>query len=383
MPDYKQGLPGQSSLGAGASAPGPLGYADAAHAIDTLKASLESAFVGMDRHMPNDILIREAGDIVNKLLSGSIPGMLEQASAARRFLKMRDVLEERLSRAPLDEHFLPRLEGVKWKVDDPLAGIVEGISPFHMADWISTFIAGDDAGRVHLRRNYKRPKVQQPAGTDQGTKPAANPSTTADPWAKTKVPSSKGIGDGLKPPKDSGVTDAAVDLTLEALLNVLELEMAGVFKTAFDSLTSWVNALREGVQISTRRFAIKFLPHVVANVAAGIKGAPKVTERTVGGGTFKVKGKEVDWSSMTIPAPALNAEIKKRIWNADEWHSPSDRVALDDAEKMAVARAQKFLDSLNSKQNGARLYLWMLNKRHKGDYMAIMRHVAEELRKGL
>jgi len=368
MPNPKQTLWNRSTLGCGTNI----------RPRDSAKAIVETAFDGMDR-LPNESLITEAGKIVDKLLTGAISGPLERSAAAGRFLKMRDILEDRIARAPRDAHFLPKIEGVRWRKDDPLAGIVEGISPFHMADWIGLFFrANETCGRLPKARPRK-PSAQTARPISSGGRPSA-----PDLWKKGDVPPSDGIEDGLKEPNDTGVPGASVDLALETLLNLLEAELLGVIKTAFDITTQWVNSLREGVQISTRRFAIKFLPHVIANTAAGIKGAPKVITRRIQGGNISVKGQEIDWSGMTVPVPSLRGDVKKIIWDAESsWHAPQDRIALDAAEKMAVERAQAFLGNLNKKQNGARLFLWLLRKKYKGDYYEIVHHVAMELRRRL
>ena len=103
--------------------------------------------------------------------------------------------------------------------------------------------------------------------------------------------------------------------------------------------------------------------------------------RRIESGAIAVKGQEVDWSGMTVPAPSLRADIKKRIWDADLWHAPSDSTALNEAEKIAVAEARGFLARMNNRPEGARVYLWLLRRKHNGDYYKILKDVAMELRK--
>jgi hypothetical protein len=86
--------------------------------------------------LPAQQLIEEARRLDGRLrLPDTAVGSQEKSEIARTLVAMHREMDRRLRAAPKNEHFLPQVPGVVWDPNDPLAGIVEGISPFHMIDW--------------------------------------------------------------------------------------------------------------------------------------------------------------------------------------------------------------------------------------------------------
>ena len=78
----------------------------------------------------NDELLARADEV----------GPLARSAIAETLIEMHRELDRRIQEASAKQvKFPPVLEGIRWRPDDPLAGIVEGISPFHMIDWWGAF----------------------------------------------------------------------------------------------------------------------------------------------------------------------------------------------------------------------------------------------------
>lgn len=109
---------------------------EAVEVIDETAATIQRAFQANIPNMSNIAIIEEAKSLNNKILqSADEVGPLEKSAIAETLIKLFDTLDARIKAAPLDNKGLPIVKGVKWKKNDPLAGIIEAISPFGMREY--------------------------------------------------------------------------------------------------------------------------------------------------------------------------------------------------------------------------------------------------------
>lgn len=122
--------------------------------LDWELATIERSFHATITNQSNRFLIRMAVSRNQRLLHPSSPmGPQEQSAIAETLILIYNTLDARIQAAPLDEDAMPEVEGMEWDPDDPLAGVLESISPFGMLDVWTTFV----------RHPTERPARRRPA----------------------------------------------------------------------------------------------------------------------------------------------------------------------------------------------------------------------------
>ena len=313
------------------------------------------------RLMFNRQLIDTANRLNTKFLKA---GPVQQAAIAKTLLAMHTEMDARIKKAPMvlilkDKNdpyggvaWLPKLEGVKWDPDDPLAGIVEGISPFSMIDWWVCAQSSEKASSKRRRSKTRASKTQR-INFSNGS------SVTGKSGGVGPKPSSPGIGKGMESKKEGGsvvgnMGGVAVDVALDIV------PLIGLIKTAYDLLTGWINALRSGIEKSARNLAILVFNDALASMA--VKIADKANAR--------------------IPEPddtLILRALKKKI---AQWQAPSDRLALKLGRQKGLKFAKDYINGLEKRKAGSGVrYLRWLKQKYKGNRVDIGRAVYQELKK--
>ena len=128
--------------------------------IDTLHANLEDVFRAGLRSLNNSDMIKMAIQKDEKLYkTDTVVGPKEKSSIATTLIEMYNILDARIKVAQRGSNGLPSVEGIKWEVNDPLAGILEAILPFGNLDFWETF----------LIRSQSKPKKRHGHGKNKET----------------------------------------------------------------------------------------------------------------------------------------------------------------------------------------------------------------------
>lgn len=153
--------------------------AQASPIIDELGATIQRAFQVLVSGMSAAEIIDEAMRLDSQLRDPlTRMGPLEKSAVAETLLKLRDRMDEMLQKASGRRLGLPSVPGVVWKPGDPLAGIVEGISPFHMHEWWQTYLKKPAPAKPRSRETQSRRRTPSP------TPSSKKPSTPAPPPRK-------------------------------------------------------------------------------------------------------------------------------------------------------------------------------------------------------
>jgi hypothetical protein len=342
-------------------------------------ASVEGGFQALDRHLPTDLLIAEARRLNEKLLTGDLGGPLQRSAVAKRLMNMHRVLDARLQAAPRDKKtLLPSLHGVKWVAGDPLAGIVEGISPFHMIDWWGTLVT--DPGPPPLRR---RRAAKASFDVDVITVPAPKKPSAGKPG---KEPSSEGIGKGLEEEKKKhpdlgdfakGMGGAAGEIAADIAAEFVPI--LAIAKGIYDMVTDWIGALQAGVNNSAQRIARMVFTDALASMAVKIKDAPAQQYRIVqqGNSRFRLPIPEGD---VAVPAPDDSLAWPSIQDLVKSWKHPSDQIAVPLGRRKGLEFARKFIASMEQKRKGSGVrYLRWLKTKFKGSRVAIRGYIVDQL----
>lgn len=327
--------------------------------IDEMRANLQTVFQVRIPQLDTDDLLKEAKTLNTRLFQPkSEVGPREKSSIAETLLKMHKEMNKRLAAAPVNNHGLPVLTGVNWKKDDPLAGVIEAVDPFGMVDWWSAFIQ---------KPEQQKTKQQKPSAPKKHSKPAPKPTpkkpTTTPPISAPDLPEpvGQGLGKSTKPPSNiDQFKDKLPGIVIDIILDIMPI--IGLIKTAFDTLTGWINALQSGARISIRDIAIRVYPDAIASMAVKIADKPDAK----------------------IPSP--DDDVIRLI--LQKWHkqfsaNPSlDKITLDAGRKKGLKLAKRFIDSIEKKKHGKGvLYLRWLKQQHKGSRVDIYRYIFQELKK--
>jgi len=329
--------------------------------IDEMLANLETAFRVRIPQMDNKELINEANKLNDKLfLPKSEVGPKQKSAIAETLILMHKTMDMRIQNAPYDNKMMPKLKGIRWKPNDPLAGIVEGISPFHMIDWWDGFVVAKKrvpTKRKHTATSEARPqqvKTRQSGGTKE-KQPQRQP-----------PPGTRGvIGKEFGKPKKFGPN-------LETWWKNIGL---GLSKAVRMMAANWINALRAGVEKSARRYCKFVVAEGIASMAVNIAddAISQIVDPDTGLRIF-VYGKIPEPTDRRI-VPALKAMMK-------QWEYPSDRIALNLGRKRGLTIARNIINTLETKYSGGGVrYLLYLKQKFKGNQQAIYAYIYKELKK--
>lgn len=350
---------------------------------DTAKAAVEEIMRLSVRSMSNSQLIKEANRKSDQILRGDTAGPRHHNAIVETLFEMLHTLEKRIQQAPRDNvTFLPKLPGVKWDPNDPLAGIVEAIDPFGMSNfWTMRIVSAIPAARRLGRSN----RMPQPSGG--GSRGGGG---TPDFPGSTDAP---GIGDGLGLDKPKGLkeglTDAAADVAADIAAEAIPiLNFFLLAKTAYDYLVKWIYAKDAGLKVAERRVALKVIADGIASMAIKI-GPPNTTRRPPGveSGSMKIRPPVVPWYGVDIPEPDSRGveEDLTMIMNGRQVNKPSDvRRAVTEGRKKGLEYAKLYIANRNLKKKGdGYTFLWKLKKKFRNNREKIREHITRELRKEL
>ncbi|RMF85117.1 MAG: hypothetical protein D6736_17980 [Nitrospinota bacterium] len=150
--------------------------------IDEMLALIERAFQSLIPYMSNVEIIEKAKRLDIELRQeSSSKGPQEKSAIAETLIKMFETMDQRIKAAPLDNTGLPKLPGVPWKKNDPLAGIVEGISPFHMHEWWRTYLIKSQPQTPSRRSARQRPRREESRASPPSPSPPSPPSSSLPP----------------------------------------------------------------------------------------------------------------------------------------------------------------------------------------------------------
>jgi hypothetical protein len=153
--------------------------------IDERRAALQKGVQARITQYTNVELIAQAQRLNNRLFqSDEDVGVLEKAAIAETLIKMHQEMDNRIQEAAVKQiKFPPALVGVNWKENDPLTGIVEGISPFHMIDWWGAFLSQPSTESRRKPRPQPTPKQKKPDQPEKEAQPK-QPSPKSTPKRK-------------------------------------------------------------------------------------------------------------------------------------------------------------------------------------------------------
>ncbi len=350
---------------------------------DAAKAAVEEIMRAWLPSMPNARLIKEAQRKSDQILRGHTAGPRHHNAIVETLFEMLRMLEDRIQRAPRDKvTFLPKLAGVKWDLNDPLAGIVEAVDPFGMSNfWTMRIVPVIPT----TRRRCPSKGNSKPSGAGLGS----SGGTPALP-SSTKAP---GIGRGLGQEKSKGLkeglTDAAKDVAADIVAEAIPiLNFLLLVKTAYDYLVKWIYAKDAGLKVAERRVALKVIADGIASMAVKI-GPPNKTRRPPGvqSGSMKLRPPVVPWYGVPIPEPDARGveEELKTVVRGRLWNKPSDvRRAVAAGRNKGFEYAKLYIKNRNrKKKGGGHNFLWALKKKFKNNREKIREHIIRELRKEL
>ena len=350
---------------------------------DAAKAAVEEIMRAWIPSMSNARLIKEASRKSDQILRGHTAGPRHHNAIVETLFEMLHTLEDRIQRAPRDAiTFLPELAGVKWNLDDPLAGIIEAIDPFGMSNFWTMRIVPVVPGRQRHGPSKCRPKPSGAGSRPRGGTPALPSSTEAPGIGKgLGEERSKGLREGLT----NAAQDVAGDIVAEAIpiLNFLLL-----VKTAYDYLVKWIYAKDAGLKVAERRVALKVIADGIASMAVKI-GPPNKTQRPPGvqSPSIKLRPPVVPWYGVALPEPDARGveEDLKMIVSGRQWNKSSDvRRAVAAGRKKGFEYAKLYISNRSQKKKGGgHAFLWALKRKFRNNRGKIRRHLIGELRKEL
>ncbi len=301
--------------------------------------------------MSNQELISTAQTLSSQLLQPETDAQ-QQSVIAETLILMHRTLDQRIQNAPRDQRLLPQLEGVQWDPEDPLAGIVEGISPFQMIDWWGGFTSTRPVRRKQRRARPAQtgPAAEEPAAADTGPRPPSGVGGTLK----------KQIGEPFKVGPEIDTWWRNIGTGLGKAVRMLA--------------ANWINALRAGKERSARRFCLMVVAEGVASMAARIAdNAIRKIVDPVSGLPMFVYDVLPEPTDARIAA-ALEATLK-------EWRAPSDRESLAIGRKRGLQMARKIVDEFDQRTSGGGVrYLLYLKFKFKADQQAIYEHVYREIK---
>jgi hypothetical protein len=148
--------------------------------IDEMRSSLQAVFRDTILKYENADFIAEARRLNEKLFdSDDVVGPAEKSATAETLIQMHREMERRIQEAASKQmKWPPAMKGVEWKANDPLAPLVESISPFGMIDQWQGFLIQPQGGR-HQRASA-RPRGK--SAPDKAPTPGASgPETPPQP----------------------------------------------------------------------------------------------------------------------------------------------------------------------------------------------------------
>jgi hypothetical protein len=334
--------------------------------IDEMAASLQAGFRGLTEQYSSADLIAEARRLNARLFEPEEDvGPLEKSAIAATLIRMHSEMEHRITAAAAAQRkWPPVLPGVEWRKDDPLAGVVEGLPPFHMVDWWSGFALETASARRTRATLTRAPPAsivprRQSERPPEGATPVPKPPPRVREVIAEKVGKPKRYGpDPEKWWQNIGVPSLSPDPPFTKVTKML--------------VRNLVNARLAGVERSARRYVRAFTAAGIASMAAGL---PTTTIR-----------RRVDPETglpifvyPPVPKPSGEWVTPALRQQMNLWLNPSDPEAFDKGRQRGLAAAKAVIEELDQLGGGGVRYLIYLNQRFKGDRTEIYRHMFVEI----
>ncbi len=261
----------------------------------------------------------------------------------------------------------PAPVGTHWS-SESLAGIPEGISPFHMIEWWGSYLVTEKSGRAAGTRTTRTRRGAGARTPGVGVPPntSSTPGGRRDRLTPPRSPrgARSELGKAVGKPKKIGIDNEKWWRNIGS----------GPAKAVYQMATNWINALRAGVQKSMRRFLKRIVADGIASMAVKI---PDDSIWIVG--RDPILGRPV-YGYGLIPEPDDTLVARRIVQEIKQWASPSDWIALELARQGGLKIARDYVHTLDRKTSGGGVrYLLYLKTKFKANRLAIYRHVHQEL----
>jgi hypothetical protein len=385
---------------------GPLGHGTSGERIadararkqrmieDAAKAAVEDIMRLWVASASNTRLIAEARQKNGQILRGDTAGPRHHNAIVKTLFEMLHTLERRIQQAPRDKQtLLPKLDGVKWDPNDPLAPLVDTVHPFQMSNFWTMRVVPDFPTPRRAKRRRRRPTPPPKRGKPKMGDPGLKlPGLTAP----------SGLGKGLEGQKGKGLKEGLTDMIKGKPKDILEdilseaipaFEILLLGKTAYDYLVKWIYAKDAGIKMSERRAALRVLTDAIAGMAVDIKDPSKIIPRGYElpekGATFQFRPRKIPlWVGVDIPKPnargvagLLETNVKRDMQAGAPLAFARGAVAR--GKKKGLEYAASYIEKLNYEKGKGTLYLWKLKKKFRNNRTAIREHLIKELREQL
>lgn len=242
--------------------------------IDSMRAAVQKGFAARTPHLATRALIEEASRLNTQLHEpADVLGPLERSAIAGTLFQMYDELQQRLTDAAAKQMaFPPNLPGVQWKKGDPLAGMPEGISPFHMHNfWLSDLIASTSKqAPKQVRQRRTRQLAPSLPGVSMGGRPVRHGEIPV-PHLADSIPGA---------PRRHGRYSAGQSVAEFLAKTLLPEDWKGILRgleLAWKLLNNWARAKERGIDEAAHDIAIYVAVACLAEMASKVSENPQYT----------------------------------------------------------------------------------------------------------